>query len=379
MSGFAFLVVLAVFGVVIASAIRAQRARTGAWAAFAASHGLRFHAAESGGTPRLSGAWGGVPVTLAVEYVGSGNHRKAYTRATARIQAALPRGLTVTAENLADKLVKLLGGQDVQAGLPEVDQKLRIKAEDQDGARQIFQNWRFRQAALAFALSGRDATLSQHQATVAQPGFLSQPAELTGLLDLVARCAREVEAAIAAPAPPGPAPGPTAPPTLRRAPAQEDPDRPRPHQGPTEAPPPRPVPAPALLSAPAAPAPAPSVPDAVSALDGLLRLGDRALGAPDRNALIEALRGHAFPLRLEVERVALSQGTDLPGVLADGLTVIGKPAGQPTPRLVVRFPPSANPQIVALAWGDRMGVTARLVRWDEFYRHAVLDADPDIP
>ncbi|MFH1465748.1 MAG: hypothetical protein ABIO70_15280, partial [Pseudomonadota bacterium] len=195
MSGFFIVLIgLVVVAAVVKSSINTQQARARAWGQFAASRGLTFHEAPLGGTPRISGTWGGVPVTLALEYQGSGKNRTAYTRATARIQAALPRGLTVSAEGFADRFIKLLGGQDIQVGLPELDQKLRIKADDEGGARRVFQNWRFRQAVLSFVLCGRGATLSQHQATVAQQGFLSLPNELAGLLDLAARCAREVDA-----------------------------------------------------------------------------------------------------------------------------------------------------------------------------------------
>ncbi|MFH1468197.1 MAG: hypothetical protein ABIO70_27670, partial [Pseudomonadota bacterium] len=157
------------------------------------------------------------------------------------------------------------------------------------------------------------------------------------------------------------------------------PARPAPAAAKPPPPAPRPEPAtfPAHVLSPAAP-PAPSL-DPVSALDGLLRLGDRSLNAAERGAVVDGLRGHPFPLRMEVERVALSQGLDLPPVLEGGHTVIGKPAGQSGPRLVVRFPPDANQKVEALSWGDHVVATAHLVAWDEFYRQAVLSAAVDPP
>jgi hypothetical protein len=164
-----------------------KKVRVEAWRRFAKEHRLAFDEGPQGGSPQLSGTWDGVPVTLRVEYVQRGNRRSPTTRATARLQTALPRGLSVSAEGMPARLVKLLGAQDVQVGIPEVDQKFRIKAEDEAGTRALFQNWRFRQAAVTFAACGRGATLSQHQATVARDGFLFQPGDLAGLLVLVAR------------------------------------------------------------------------------------------------------------------------------------------------------------------------------------------------
>ncbi|MEZ4462630.1 MAG: hypothetical protein R3E66_23470 [bacterium] len=87
-----------------------------------------------------------------------------------------------------DKVAKLIGSQDVQLGLPEIDPRLMVKASNQDEAR----NWATRAnvtRGLTKLVTLRNYTfkLAANQLSFERRGAMDNAAELEALIrDLVA-------------------------------------------------------------------------------------------------------------------------------------------------------------------------------------------------
>ena len=136
-----------------------------------------------------------------------------------------------------------------------------------------------------------------------------------------------------------------------------------------------PAPSPTLAEPPAPPpelAVAASTGDPVP-LQELLALEDRSLSSSDQKARVASLLGRPCALEVEVERVSMTLGLDVPAAFEDGQTVVATPAGERGPRLSVRFAPKHTERVQGLGYGDRLEVAGVLVSWDEFYRQAVVD------
>lgn len=108
-------------------------------------------------------------------------------------------------------------------------------------------------------------------------------------------------------------------------------------------------------------------------LPDLLALEDRSLSSSEQKALVAGLLGRPLELELEVERVSMTLGLDIPAALENGQTVVAKPAGERGPRLTVRFAPQHEERVKDLGYGDHLEVAGVLSAWDEFYRQAVVD------
>ncbi len=430
--------------VVIVLSAQARKAKIETWRQFALTHGLKLLGSGSFGNPRIMGQWQGIDITLQIEVQGSGKHSKTFTRASARISRPMPRGLNITSEGFTDRVAKLLGGQDIQIGTPELVRQLRIRAEDEVATRILMKNWRARNAIASFIVRDGKAVVSQHQVTTRRLGFISSDTALRDLVACVTRTVREVEAAVDNPeAKPGSAPQVAA----GTLPSRRDDTPPRGQAGPPSPPelpldavemmqdvgvdmgalgissatvhtqtenhgetvlgsgvgappptvrqvsrsvdenPPRP---PQLLDfeiramepptpevAPAQP-PAEQEPVVIAAgepvpLEALLALNERTLSSSEQRAAAAALLGRPCAISVEVERVAITMGLDVPPALEDGRTIVGKPAGHRGPRLSVRFTPAHGERVSGLSYGDILQVDGTLTSWDEFYRQAVID------
>ena len=120
------LVVIALIGM-LATAFRTQT-----WKEAARRHGLEYSESGLFGLkPHIRGRLDGVPVRVDVVTRSSGENSSSYTVVRADPGAELPRGLRLHKEGLGTSVVKLLGGQDIQIGVDEVDKKWRIRGESE--------------------------------------------------------------------------------------------------------------------------------------------------------------------------------------------------------------------------------------------------------
>jgi len=408
------------FGVIIVVAVVAvknKQAQLLSWRQFSQDHHLKLLDAGTWSKPSMDGQYRELHVTLQIEVQGSGKHKKTYTRAIARFDAAMPRGLSITSEGFTDRLAKLVGGQDIQIGHAELDRQLRIRGEDEPAVRHLMSNWRARDAIAALLARDEQATVTQHQCTVLRHGFVSKPGELRAMLESVCRTVREVQGGLADE---GQAPTlelRSLPAALAEAqvPAQfawetdqasdgssahdllvelesrvtatqdgvetfqdawltaassDDSPLLASETGP---------PSEAELPVPPQPS-APSVPPSAEALgswvtlDEILVLGDSKLSTAEKRAVAARLAGRQVSFALTVERVSLTMGMKVPKALEEGHTVIGGPVGHAAPRLAVRFPAHRASELDSLAYGDQLEVEGRFVSWDDFYRQVRVDA-----
>ena len=420
---------------VVVVAVKNKQAQLLSWREFSKDNHLKLLDAGTWSNPRLIGRFRDLHVTLQIEVQGSGKHKKTYTRAIARFDAAMPRGLSITSEGFTDRLAKLVGGQDIQIGHAELDRQLRIRAEDEPGVLRLMSNWRARDAISALLTRDGKATVTQHQCTVLRPGFVSKPVELRAMLESVCRTVREVQRGLAEEGlEPTPEPR-SLPAALAEAqvPAQfawetdqvsdgvSAPDLLAELEGPgtvtqdgvetfldswsTTAssddspllesvtgpptvvsespsvlfPPPLPppyeadLPVPPQLSAPSAP-PSTDASGSWVTLEEIVVLGDSKLSSAEKRAVAARLAGRRVSLVLAVERVSLTMGMNVPQSLEGGHTVIGSPVGHSVPRLAVRFPAHRASELSSLGYGDQLEVQGQFVSWDDFYRQVRVDA-----
>jgi hypothetical protein len=212
-------IVIVVFAAVAILSMKNRQARLEAWRAFSAKHSLNMISAGSWSNPRLVGRFRGLDVTLQIEVHGSGKHKKTYTRASARFPMPMPRGLNITSEGFTDRLAKLVGGQDIELGIPKVDNQLRIKGEDVPAVLDLMENWRARDAITAFLTRDPKATVTQHQVSILRAGFVSAPVEMRGMLEGVCRPIIEIRKGLEENA--GDGQSAIAPPPLEEEPAGE--------------------------------------------------------------------------------------------------------------------------------------------------------------
>lgn len=119
---------IAFFALAVAANYFDTKRRRAAWSLVAHKTGLTF------GGDVLQGTLDGVTLTVRVVSRGSGKSRQDYTVFLMNLGAFLPNALSIQPEGMFDKVAKLIGSQDVQLGLPEIDPKLMVKAADADEA-----------------------------------------------------------------------------------------------------------------------------------------------------------------------------------------------------------------------------------------------------
>jgi hypothetical protein len=426
-----FLVIVVVVGL---ASVANRKAQVEAWTSFARQSGLKLSGEKSWGNPRMEGMHQKIVVVLQIEVHGSGKQRKTFTRATARFDRAMPRGLNITTEGFTDRLAKLVGGQDIEIGHAELDRKLRIRAEDEQGARALMARWRARNAIAAFLARDPRATVTQHLCSILRPGFVSSHAELKGMLSQVTRAVIEVQRGLeedgeAPPeqaSPPPPPPEEPAPVTrfewepgtqgaetvaglleqhglvvstseevleITEISVNGETEREVRHHrsGSPEALPDALVSffetaattvetsgaeraeGPIHVSPASEPDPSPPA-TGEGSLEALLALAERGLSAAELKSRTSLLVGRRLSLGLEVERVSLTMGMGVPPELEGGHTVVAKPAGEEGPRIALRFPATRSAEVSGLGYGDRLEAVAVFRSWDEFYRQATMDA-----
>lgn len=360
---------LVVIGLKLRSALRlAGDPSLEGWAEFAKEYDLSFDGGDLVRPARVAGNWKGRAVEIERGPAPVGLlHIKAVT------DTHLATGLYVRREDGAAALGKFAGFQDIQLGDEALDGLLRIQGigdahiiallTDGKVSRRLGQLF----SRYPGALIERDAVSLVRKRTT------RPPEDLIALLDAVTNAAdaldeanRELSGS-----------------TLGLVDTAEERTDPRP------TPPPLPrteeIIPPLLTDEPPTPIPVPPeepgfddeadtapLPDLSSPLVEIIEtLADRSLNDAARENILAAVGVMAFPM--EVDGISRSSG-NLPEALKRGRTVQGHPPGHPLKKLVVRFPPSRNPEIEALRFGHRASVNARPVHWDDFTRRLTLDA-----
>jgi hypothetical protein len=127
----AFIVVIG--GAWIAWTIWTRKKQRANWILVSESLGLEY--VDDYFNPSIVGSLEGFQVHVCVEARGGKNSRQQVT--VFRVDVAdLPQDLSIEDEWVGAKVAKLFGSQDVQLGLPKLDSRLLIKAQDADAVRE---------------------------------------------------------------------------------------------------------------------------------------------------------------------------------------------------------------------------------------------------
>ncbi len=110
-----------------------EKTRRKNWAQLAQSLRLKYDEGI------ITGYVDGVQISVAVESRGSGKSVHFVTIFEAHIAGDLPAALVITPEGVLAKTVKLFAGEDVQIGLPDLDSKLMIRAQDDSAVHEWIQ------------------------------------------------------------------------------------------------------------------------------------------------------------------------------------------------------------------------------------------------
>jgi hypothetical protein len=127
----AFIVVIG--GAWIAWTIWTRKKQRANWILVSESLGLEY--VDDYFNPSIVGSLEGFQVHVCVEARGGKNSRQQVTVFRVDI-ADLPQDLSIEDEWVGAKVAKLFGSQDVQLGLPKLDSRLLIKAQDADAVRE---------------------------------------------------------------------------------------------------------------------------------------------------------------------------------------------------------------------------------------------------
>lgn len=150
---------------------------------------LRFLA--MGAQWRLEGEREGVRVSIHAEARQSGKNSTTYTVVRAYAEDDAGFALSVTREGAFFKLGKALFGlEEVQLDDPELDPKVKIKAQDASSARALLCRDEVRRSLLDLCAIKGDFRLSRDRIQWERQGVLTDAAELGAVLDLLLPIAR---------------------------------------------------------------------------------------------------------------------------------------------------------------------------------------------
>jgi hypothetical protein len=127
------------------------------WRAVAQRHDLTVHEPTFWKSMRLDGGCGSVGVEIKTISRGSGQYQQAFRVVRARVPACLPAGLGVSRMNIGTKVLKAFGGQDVHLDHAVLDERLRIRGENEAAVQQVLTH-PDGLAALAHLLGGASST-----------------------------------------------------------------------------------------------------------------------------------------------------------------------------------------------------------------------------
>ncbi len=190
---FVAILVAGVFALIIAIAVLYSKNRSDAWQHFASQHQLTLRPSTWTEPPLISGFFKTTAVTITLEYRGSGNSRQAYTKATAQFGAQLPLGMKLGKEGFGTSLAKLFGGQDIQIGIPAMDDALRIQGRDPADIARFLSIGRIPATVTAFIGGADEAVISQQGATIVTSGHASKLEQLQYLMERTNHAVRIIE------------------------------------------------------------------------------------------------------------------------------------------------------------------------------------------
>jgi hypothetical protein len=116
------------------------------WQELAKKHKLRWFDSGKG---TINGSFNGVNVSASAEVHGWGKSRHIRTTIEVSYPGTVPHDLSLSPEGLFAKLGKLVGGQDIQVGDPELDRAFLIKGAFEEEVRPFLLEPRTRTALLA--------------------------------------------------------------------------------------------------------------------------------------------------------------------------------------------------------------------------------------
>lgn len=163
------------------------------WRSVASKTGLEV--LEGGGILgglALKGTLQGVPIEVKHEVRNTVQHSKTYTVFIAELGDDLPPGIEVLHEGLSSKAGKLLGGRDIQVGIPEIDRRFIIRGSSALAAREFFENLAVQKTMISLHDHCKSVHLKQRTLCLHYVGAGVTEAMLLSRVTLLAEAAREI-------------------------------------------------------------------------------------------------------------------------------------------------------------------------------------------
>jgi len=136
-----WLLILAMFAflaIFIAVAYWSRQRHNRAWEDFATRTGLAFEPGRLLGAPRVQGSYRGHSLLVDTYTVHHGKSSTTYTRIALGLNRPTGLALILYNEGVFAKLGKILGGQDIQTGDAELDERFVIKGQPEQAIRTLF-------------------------------------------------------------------------------------------------------------------------------------------------------------------------------------------------------------------------------------------------
>ncbi len=189
----AFVALVVVLAAMVGWGLRERRVERAMWIAYAARLGWR---GEPGGIfqPQwIEGPLEGGEVTVNVELRGARAQRTRYTRCTARIGAALPRGFGAHARGMLDGVTRVIVGAGIETGDAAFDREVRLFGDAPDEVRRFLGTPERRAAVLDVVRA--EARVTEGCVNVAVFGALGSEQALDELVRRTRGLARAIEEA----------------------------------------------------------------------------------------------------------------------------------------------------------------------------------------
>ncbi|MCO5167539.1 MAG: hypothetical protein M9894_14425 [Planctomycetes bacterium] len=180
-------------GVLLLGYVRRLLGVAARWDEVARARGLEsFTIPFKDGGWRLSGDVDGVPVAVRTE--GNRDRNRTITIVQVTLPDRVPADLRLSVEGFGDRLMKALGGQDVQVGDREVDDLLRVRGDDPEAIQACLHRPAVLDALRALGTHHRSFTVERALARIEEPRFVKDPEDLLPALDRLVALARALAA-----------------------------------------------------------------------------------------------------------------------------------------------------------------------------------------
>ena len=172
-----------------------QRRIMSAWGEVANRTGLQLEQQTTLGIPRghLVGHYRGSPALMETYTVGSGRHRRTYTRVVIQINNRVNGKLAIYQETIFSQLGKALGMQDIQTGDEELDKRFILKGQPENFALSVLNSVNLRQALLQ--TRAPNVHLEGNSLRHSEQGVVTDPERTQAVLELLSQIAEGVERA----------------------------------------------------------------------------------------------------------------------------------------------------------------------------------------